>query len=413
MYGIIFGDLNIINSGSSLQHNRLLHNFVLPTVALFPLFIRFLQSLRQAYDDQRRWPHLGNAFKYLTATLIIVYAMNHAEDSYDEESKNQNLSIISSRPLLRSRLWVLAFIAAVIYQLWWDVVMDWELFEFNLMSETSKDVDNHIGDVIDDVESASLLSTRKLTSSSHFSMFKIFSILFKGDKLQLRSKRLFKTSNFYWNIFFVNLFLRFTWMLAFIPAFYVNSETGDIVHTNSVDLGSAVGFALSIAELVRRCVWGILKVEVETIKMIDPEFKKASSWNRGKKIDYSCPLFYNRKKTESRAAYLKRKSGSKKSSRQDVIILEAVNYDDLSLKAKQDDLDHMPLTKTDDAICSSLPMTQDLKTKGNQSPLPLLSTRNMRKTAHRILVRRLFILELSLWVIVYIILALWARYVNI
>jgi hypothetical protein len=196
-------------------------------------------------------------------------------------------------------------------------------------------------------------------------------------------------------------------MLAFIPAFYVNSETGDIVHTNSVDLGSAVGFALSIAELTRRCIWGILKVEVETIKMIDPEFKRKSLWNSGKKVDYSCRLFFKTNKAKSSAPPITLKVPGNKSTKQDVIILEGCKGDEIN---KEMDLEQMSNSKSYDLMNTPLSFSPEMKTKAAPSALNLISTENMRKTAHRILVRRLFILELSLWAVAYVILALWARY---
>lgn len=88
------------------------------------------------------------------------------------------------------------------------------------------------------------------------------------DHIQLRPKRLYKNPSFYWRIFWVNCALRFTWMLCFIPAYRLStSEEKDA--TFSSDVNSYVGVLLPMAEIIRRCYWGFLKMEMETIRMMD------------------------------------------------------------------------------------------------------------------------------------------------
>lgn len=72
LWGTVTGKYGLSESGRILEGSFTLHNVLLPSAALLPLWWRFLQTLRQAYDEDRRWPHLGNAFKYLTATLVIL-----------------------------------------------------------------------------------------------------------------------------------------------------------------------------------------------------------------------------------------------------------------------------------------------------------------------------------------------------
>ena len=81
-------------------------------IVLSIFFCRYVQTLRQAFDDQCRWPHLGNALKYLSSSVVIVYGLTHAEDD-------------------RTNWWRLAFGICVIYQMWWDVFVDWELLVVN------------------------------------------------------------------------------------------------------------------------------------------------------------------------------------------------------------------------------------------------------------------------------------------
>ena len=44
-----------------LETNWLLHTCILPMCMASPLWWRFLQNLRQCYENKKRWPYLGNA----------------------------------------------------------------------------------------------------------------------------------------------------------------------------------------------------------------------------------------------------------------------------------------------------------------------------------------------------------------
>lgn len=281
VYGIVTGRLELEDTGSTLTHNMILHNVVLPLCAVLPLFCRFLQTLRQAYDDQRRWPHLGNAFKYLTASLVVFYAMTHNEEH-------------------RSTWWILCFAGCNVYQIWWDLVMDWELFELKYNS-----------------------------GSESCSMFGLLPF-----QCRMREERLYKSSGFYWKVALFNICCRFTWMLSFIPAYHLNLE-GDIENTLSMDVKSIVGMLLSVTELLRRCCWGLLRLELETLKMTDQKY--AADRVSSARIQYK---WFAPKEIPSNAT----------------------------------------ITAT---------------------------TVAMKKAAYRILVKRLFILELTCWVAVYIALGLW------
>lgn len=222
MYGIFTGKVSLEDTGSRLTHNILLHNVVLPTCAVLPLLCRFLQTLRQAYDEQRRWPHLGNAFKYLSASLVISYGMTHSED-------------------VRSPLWIFSFVSCAFYQIWWDVLIDWELIRITSKEESGGIFIPVIG------------------------------------RIQLRSKRLFKSERSYWKIMILNGLFRFTWMLSFIPAYHLSS--GEIKNTFSKDVKSVVGFVVSLAELMRRSAWCILKLELETIKKTDEDYVSGAPYS--------------------------------------------------------------------------------------------------------------------------------------
>jgi len=233
IYGIFSGKIELEDTGSVLTHNMLLHNVVLPTCAVLPLLCRFLQTLRKAYDEQRRWPYLGNAFKYLTATLVIFYGMTHNEEE-------------------RSSWWIYCFAVCLIYQIWWDIVIDWELLRFVPR---------------DELEAAGVC-------------------LPFVPRIRLRSKRLFKSNRSYWRIIFFDVICRFTWMISFIPAYHLNIS-GEIENTFSMDVKSFVGFGVSFVELLRRCSWVIIRLELETIKITNGRYAGNSYAAKSSRIQYS------------------------------------------------------------------------------------------------------------------------------
>lgn len=218
-YGIFSGTSELESTGTNLETNTMLHNVVLPTCAVLPLLCRFMQTLRQAYAEQRRWPHLGNALKYFTASMVLFYGITHSEEE-------------------RSALWKYCFVLCLLYQIWWDIMIDWQL----VRTIPKEDVD---------------------PSQS-------CCIPFLG-RIEFRSRRLFKNDRTYWRIITFNTLFRFTWMLSFIPAYHIDWE-GEIKHTLSVDLKTIVSFAISLTELMRRCCWVILRLEMETIKINDEKY---------------------------------------------------------------------------------------------------------------------------------------------
>ena len=215
-YIIFSGTAELDATGSQLEKNIVLHNIVLPTCAVLPLLSRFLQTLRQAYDAQRRWPYLGNAFKYFTASMVIFYGMTHSEEE-------------------RSQLWIYCFAICLVFQIWWDIVIDWEILR---------------------------IVPREEVETCWCPLF---------SRIQLRSKRLFKNNRTYWRIIIIDIIFRFTWMLSFIPAYHLD-WAGKIKQTSFVDLNTIVGLAISLTELIRRCYWVILRLELETIKITDDKY---------------------------------------------------------------------------------------------------------------------------------------------
>jgi hypothetical protein len=249
MVGTITSNYSLSESSIMLQHSWWLHNVVLPSCALLPLWWKFLQTLRQAYDTKQRWPHLGNAVKYLTAGIVILYGMTHREDQ-------------------RSAWWIPAFGITLLYQIFWDTVMDWDLFELSPRETDAMDVSEPSW--LNRFSSASphctwLLTVKRVVlpiiDGLRLKLGRIPSL----SQIRLRQTRLYKTEKFYWRIFVYNTVFRFCWMLCFIPAYHFSSS--EKVTTFSSDTKSYVGVLLPMAEIVRRTLWGFLHLEKETIRM--------------------------------------------------------------------------------------------------------------------------------------------------
>lgn len=248
IWGTFSGKYGLTESGIILERSWILHNVILPSCALLPLWWKFLQTLRQSYDTQKRWPHFGNSFKYLSAAMVILYGMTHPEDR-------------------RSSWWLVAFVLATAYQVCWDTLVDWELFVIVPRADGQPT----------DFDGQCSISSLHPSSRILFAL-QIYVLQPIADgwrrlpslhQIQLRPKRLYKTDAFYWRIFFINAAMRFTWMLCFIPAYHLSPSGEEKVTTFSSDVNSYVGVLLPVAELVRRTLWGFLLLEKETIKMMD------------------------------------------------------------------------------------------------------------------------------------------------
>ena len=259
IWGSVTGKYGLTESGELLENSMLLHNVILPSCAILPLWWKYLQTLRQAHDTNKRWPYQGNSLKYLLSTLVIIYGMTHPEE-------------------FRSKWWLLSFFLTLVYQIWWDVMMDWELFEIN------RDFDGQMVGAEDswfvnqissfNPSSTVLLKLQMYILQPMLDLYqRIRASIPSWRQIQLRSRRLYKTEAFYWKIFAFNIVMRFTWMICFIPAYHFNTGGGEKVTTSSGDVNSYFGVLLPVAEIVRRTLWGFLSLERETLKMMDADAK--------------------------------------------------------------------------------------------------------------------------------------------
>ena len=183
-----------------IERNWIVHTLLLPACTLSPQWWRFCQNLRQCYDAKKRWPYLGNATKYLLAAEVASFGM------FDPSIK-------------RYPVWICCFALATLYQVWWDVFMDWGLIEWDQIER----------------------------------------------RLVLRSERLYKRTWVYYFIFSINFLLRFVGMITLIPPVHLSRTTG-LIEETFPDFGMFVGSLAACAEIFRRTVWALLRLEWEVIK---------------------------------------------------------------------------------------------------------------------------------------------------
>ena len=198
-------------AGLPLETNWFLHTVIFPACMFSPLWWRFLQNLRQTYEHKKRWPYLGNAFKYFIAAEVAIFGAFNP-------SRKQDF------------LWLFSFAAATMYQIWWDVFMDWEL------------------------------------------------LVIENKTVRLRRTRIYSVEWMYWTILVVNIILRFCWTLSFLPPHYLN-RAGVLSDQFEGDLSHILNPTIASAEIIRRTLWGFLRVELEAIKVgrTDPNLKGAWS----------------------------------------------------------------------------------------------------------------------------------------
>lgn len=210
---------NLDDAELPLETSWLLHTVVLPACMISPLWWRFLQNLRQCYDNKRRWPYLGNAFKYFIAASVSMMGL------FDPSKKN-------------NAIWMFCFVFATLYQIFWDIFLDWELLEFK-----------------------------------------------SNGWPKLRSSRLYPSRTMYWTILMVNFVLRFGWTLSFLPRWYLN-PSGILQRSFNSHFSRVVGPTIASAEIIRRTMWGFLRLELEAIKtcrddpMLAEQLRRCSSRNK-------------------------------------------------------------------------------------------------------------------------------------
>lgn len=255
IWGTVTGRYGLTKSGEILAESWLLHNVLMPAFAILPLWLKYLQTLRQAYDSNKRRPHLFNSLKYLSASLVIIYGITHPEQR-------------------RSATWLTCFVLALLYQVFWDTIMDWQMFEIQrdiTLVDSTSDNDAWFAQISSfRPESRILLNIQMYVVQPVLDRYqRIRAQIPSWRQVQLRQQRLYKTEAFYWKIFAFNTLMRFTWMACFIPAYHI-SQSRAVLYSTS-DVNSYWGVLLPAGEIFRRILWGFLYLEKETLKMMESD----------------------------------------------------------------------------------------------------------------------------------------------
>ncbi|XP_039598550.1 xenotropic and polytropic retrovirus receptor 1 homolog, partial [Polypterus senegalus] len=95
-------------------------------VQCLPAWFRFVQCLRRYRDSRRAFPHLVNAGKYSTTFFVVTFAALYSTHSARKYSDAQ----------IFLYLWVVAAVTQSLYTLFWDLKMDWGLFDKNAGENT-------------------------------------------------------------------------------------------------------------------------------------------------------------------------------------------------------------------------------------------------------------------------------------
>lgn len=225
-------------SDSWWTESILYKRFLVPFVTLLPLWLRLQQCLRRSVESGKRWPHVFNALKYASAIIVISYG--------------------TFQPTLRhNNLWVTAFILTTLYQFAWDLTQDWGLFI--------------------------LIPPRAPTPIASSSGIGCVDYLV-GCQVVFRKTRLLGPIGVYIIIIVMNFLLRFTWALTLLPV-PIDVEG---VHTLYVSLVNHISPLLASLEIIRRMVWGFLRLEheqLETLSRVE-DAKEASEKDGDKEMTF-------------------------------------------------------------------------------------------------------------------------------
>jgi len=210
--------LTEVRSDSWWTESTLYKRFLVPFVTLLPLWLRLQQCLRRSVESGKRWPHVFNALKYASAIIVISYG--------------------TFQPALRhNSLWVTAFVFTTLYQFAWDLTQDWGLFV--------------------------LIPPRVPTPIALSSGIGCVDYIV-GCQVVFRKTRLLGPIGVYIVIIVMNFLLRFTWALTLLPV-PIDVEG---VHTLYVSLVNHISPLLASLEIIRRMVWGFLRLEHEQLETL-------------------------------------------------------------------------------------------------------------------------------------------------
>ncbi|CAM9155842.1 unnamed protein product [Discosporangium mesarthrocarpum] len=98
--------------GNTWQKSYLYMDWIIPTLCVAPLWLRFQQCLRRFYDTQKRFPNLANALKYVMAFTVSLFGL--FTPKYAQSTAVQVV-------------WLTMYVVSTLFTFFWDVLQDWGL----------------------------------------------------------------------------------------------------------------------------------------------------------------------------------------------------------------------------------------------------------------------------------------------
>lgn len=220
IYAWLFNDFSFLASRDTTpwwEKTDFFRYYLVPLLTLYPLWVRLLQCLRRSVETGKNFPHHLNALKYASAIAVI--------------------SCGTFQPTLRqSSVWITTLVFATLFQLVWDIAMDWGLVTIHRPS--------------------------RWNSRGRYAW----------PSVSLRSIRLmFNSSTGVYVIALVfNCIFRFAWTLTVLPYPFDDAGDADVSPRRSLlqALFAHAGPLVASAEIMRRMVWGWFRVEWEHIEVL-------------------------------------------------------------------------------------------------------------------------------------------------
>lgn len=201
------GEFRLSYSSQGLCHDEhsLYHMVLVPLLCALPLWCRFMQCLRVAHDSQSRFPALPNALKYSISLLVVLFGEMHPAFIMANFDQPDSLMWVHVA-------WIGVYLLGTFYNIVWDVVMDWKLRPWDC------------------------------------------------EQKGLRPRRMFALPAVYYVAMGVDFVLRFAWTATLVPHWFAFKTNPDEATNFATYLMLPV---VIIAELSRRCMWAIFRLESE------------------------------------------------------------------------------------------------------------------------------------------------------
>ncbi len=193
---------------------------IICAVQIIPQILRMLQQLH-GYADTKLSQYLTNTFKYVLTVVVILYGL--FEQTY-------------------TGAYLALSIALALFKAVWDVYVNWGLFE---VVPTAAEMWTYATSSATSFTGCATAASGCFDTSSNSNSS-------TAKHWFLRKELMFHSPVFYYFAIVVNFALRFLWVMSLFPS-----------HTF---LGTRLSLFFASMEIVRRSLWGLLRVEFEHVK---------------------------------------------------------------------------------------------------------------------------------------------------